>query len=182
MTGGPTRGDAPVDGGTTARDDATDDAATASLAAGLRTAVNRLAFYLRRDAGKRDLTPSRLAALAALERGGPQRPGDLAARLGISAASMSRLTEVLETGGWVRRTPDAADRRAFLLALTDAGTVTINDVRREGTSQLAADVALLSPQERAALAAALPVLTRLADRHLDGLPRTPLAVEAGVEA
>lgn len=153
-----------------------DDAETAALAAELRTAVNRLAFYLRRDVGKKDLTPSRLAALAALDRGGPQRPGDLAAGLGISAASMSRLTEALEGGGWVRRKPDAADRRAFFLALTDEGTATINDVRREGTSQLAEDVALLSPQERTALAAALPVLTGLADRHLDA--RSPLSAEA----
>ncbi|MCH6470577.1 MarR family winged helix-turn-helix transcriptional regulator [Sinomonas terrae] len=162
MTGGPARG----------------DAETTALAAELRTAVNRLAFYLRRDAGKRDLTPSRLAALAALERGGPQRPGDLAASLGISAASMSRLTEALEGGGWVRRTPDAADKRAFLLALTEEGTATINDVRREGTSRLAEEVALLSPKERAALVAALPVLTGLADRHLDGLARSPLTAEA----
>ncbi|WP_334170800.1 MarR family winged helix-turn-helix transcriptional regulator [Sinomonas sp.] len=160
------------------RDLARDDAETAALAAELRKAVNRLAFYLRREAGKRDLTPSRLAALAALDRGGPQRPGDLAANLGISPASMSRLTEVLEAGGWVRRTPDAADRRAFVLALTDEGTATINDVRREGTSQLAGDVALLSHEERAALAAALPVLTSLADRHLDGLARPALAAEA----
>ncbi|WP_052207175.1 MarR family winged helix-turn-helix transcriptional regulator [Sinomonas humi] len=154
------------------------DAETAALAAELRTAVNRLAFYLRRDAGKRDLTPSRLAALAALDRGGPQRPGDLAASLGISAASMSRLTEALESGGWVRRTPDSADRRAFVLALTEEGTATINDVRREGTSQLAEEVASLSAPERAALVAALPVLTGLADRHLDGLSRSSPAAEA----
>ncbi|HKU10015.1 MAG TPA: MarR family transcriptional regulator [Sinomonas sp.] len=137
-----------------------------ALAAELRTAVNRLAFYLRRDAGKRDLTPSRLAALAALDRGGPQRPGDVAARLGISAASMSRLTEVLEAGGWVRRTPDSADRRAFVLDLTEEGTAALNDVRREGTGRLADDVARLSASDRATLSAALPVLMALADRHL----------------
>lgn len=138
-----------------------------ALAAELRAAVNRLAFYLRRDAGKRDLTPSRLAALAALDRGGPQRPGDVAARLGISAASMSRLTEVLEAGGWVRRTPDAADRRAFVLDLTEEGTAALNDIRREGTGRLADDVAQLSPGDRATLSAALPVLAALADRHLE---------------
>jgi DNA-binding MarR family transcriptional regulator len=141
-----------------------------ALAAELRTAVNRLAFFLRRDAGRRDVTPSRLAALAALDRGGPQRPGDLAARLGISAASMSRLTEVLEAGGWVRRTPDAADRRAFVLDLTDEGTATLNDVRREGTGRLADDVAQLSPSDRETLSAALPVLMALADRHLERGP------------
>jgi DNA-binding MarR family transcriptional regulator len=138
-----------------------------ALAAELRAAVNRLAFYLRRDAGKRDLTPSRLAALAALDRGGPQRPGDVAARLGISAASMSRLTEVLEAGGWVRRTPDAADRRAFVLDLTEEGSAALNDIRREGTGSLADDVAQLSPGDRATLSAALPVLAALADRHLE---------------
>lgn len=155
-----------------------DDRQAAALAAELRTAVNRLAFYLRRDAGKRGITPSRLAAIAALDRGGPQRAGDVAASLGISAASMSRLTEVLEAGGWVRRTPDPADRRAFVLALTDEGTAALNDVRREGTSHLAADVALLSPQERDRLAAALPILAALADRHLEGQGRPSVGAEA----
>jgi DNA-binding MarR family transcriptional regulator len=79
---------------------------------------------------------------------------------------MSRLTEVLEAGGWVRRRAHDGDRRAVVLDLTEAGRATLNDVRREGTSRLAADISRLSPAERAALEAALPVLTGLADRNL----------------
>lgn len=136
------------------------------LAGGLRTAVNRLAFHLRTPATRHGITPTRLSALVALDRGGPQRPGDLGARLGISAASMSRLTEILEEGGWARRDPDAEDQRAFLLSLTDHGIATLESLRREGTSQLTDDIVALSVDEREALARALPVLVALADRHL----------------
>lgn len=140
-------------------------ATIAELAGGLRTAVNRLAHALRSPATNQGVTPTRLTALAILERHGPLRPGDLAARMNISPASMSRLTEVLEQGHWVTRDVDPADRRACLLDLSDHGRTTLADLRRDNDSDLAADIGTLSDQDRAALAAALPVLIALADRH-----------------
>jgi len=113
------------------------------------------------------VTPTRLTALAILEKHGPMRPSALAARMRITPASMSRLTDVLTEGGWVVRESDPADRRAFLLRLSENGAATLADLRLENATQLVADITALNAADRAALQAALPVLTALADRHLD---------------
>lgn len=141
----------------------------AELAGELRTAINRLAFHLRTPAVRHGITPTRLSAMAALEKTGPQRPSDLAASLGISAASMSRLTEVLESTGWVGRSRDPEDHRACLLRITDDGRSTLDGLRYESTSRLTDGIAALSAEQRETLAAALPVLVLLADQHLDGV-------------
>lgn len=136
------------------------------VAGELRTVVTRLAYWLRTPATRSGITPSRLTTLAILDRAGPMRPSALADKLGITAASMSRLSEALGSAGLVRRTPDPDDQRAHRLALTDLGVAALADVRREGVADLAADIAALSAADRDALTAALPVLAALADKHL----------------
>lgn len=136
------------------------------LAGQLRVVVNRLSFHLRQPAAKREVTPTRLSVLFALEKGGPQRLGDLAGMLGISAASMSRLREVLEEGGWVAGDPDPSDLRACQLRLTEAGSALLEETRREGTGRLTEYILGLDADERRALEAAVPVLISLADHHL----------------
>ncbi|HEY6932137.1 MAG TPA: MarR family transcriptional regulator [Marmoricola sp.] len=145
---------------------ATVDSTLAELAGGLRTVINRLAFHLRAPAMQSGITPTRLSALVALELSGPMRPGALAARLGITAASMSRLCDALEESGLVRRTPDPDDHRATRLRLTEEGAQALARIRRAGTAELVADISGLPPDQRAALEAALPVLVSLADKHL----------------
>lgn len=137
------------------------------LAGRLRTVTNRLAFHLRSPAARHGITPTRLAALAALAATGPRRLGDLATQLGITAASMSRLAEILQSAGWVRREPDPDDHRALRLSLTEHGVATLDSLRKEGTSRLTHDILDLTPDQRDALAAALPVLDVLADKWLD---------------
>jgi DNA-binding MarR family transcriptional regulator len=139
----------------------------AELAGGLRTAVNRLAHALRAPAAEHGVTPTRLTALAILERHGPMRPGTLATRMKITPASMSRLTDVLEEGAWVAREPDPDDGRACLLRLSDHGAATLAALRLENATELAGDIGALSSADQAKLEAALPVLTALADRQLD---------------
>jgi len=140
---------------------------TDELAGELRTAINRLAYHLRTPAAQHGLTPSRLTILVALKTQGPQRPGELASVIGISAASMSRLTEALVDGDWAERTPDPDDRRACRLTLTDHGRAALEELRTEGTSRLSADLATLSDADRTALRRALPVLATLADLRLE---------------
>jgi DNA-binding MarR family transcriptional regulator len=136
------------------------------LAGELRTVIDRLAFHLRTPAMRHGITPTRLSALFALERNGPLRPGDLASRLGIAAASMSRLCDALEDAALVRRTSDPSDNRAIQLAITAHGVAELAEVRRAGTQELVDDIGQLSAEEREALATALPVLIALADKHL----------------
>ena len=135
----------------------------ARLAGGLRTAVVRLNHFLREPVVRRGVTPTRLTAMATLEKCGPMRAGDLADRLSITAASMSRLVEALEEGGWLDRQPDPGDRRAQLLSLSGKGGEVLSQMRSEGTGELAEAIRALPQEERAHLAVALPVLVRLSD-------------------
>jgi DNA-binding MarR family transcriptional regulator len=137
------------------------------LAGGLRTVVNRLAYALRSPVAKDGITPTRLSALMTLKKCGPLRPGDLAARLSISAASASRLIDVLIEGEWIRREPDPDDRRASLISLSAHGEEALEKLRREGTGELAAGIEALPPDQRESLAAALPALVALADHFLE---------------
>jgi DNA-binding MarR family transcriptional regulator len=137
------------------------------LAGSLRTELSRLAYHLRIPATKSGITPTRLAALAALARHDQGcRQGDLAAEMGISPASMTRLVDILVTARWVLRQRDPADARAFLLRLSAHGHRTLEGLRNEGTSRLSTDIGHLTDQERRTLAAAIPILRGIADRRL----------------
>ena len=137
------------------------------LAGSLRTEVTRLDYHLRRPATKSGITPTRLAALAAVARHDQgRRPGDLAVEMGVSPASMTRLVDIMVKVRWVLRQRDPSDARAFVLRLSDHGRATLEGLRSEGTSRLSADVEELTDDERRTLAAAIPILRGIADRRL----------------
>jgi DNA-binding MarR family transcriptional regulator len=146
----------------------------AVLAGQLGFLIGRLAHGMRRPALAAGITPTRLASLCVLAEG-PCRQADLAAQVGVSQASMSRLTAILEEQKWVTREVDPTDHRAWLLTLTPFGADTLSDVRRTGTAELVAAVAALSRAQRATLIKALPILealVNLGDRSGDdGLSR-----------
>ena len=127
----------------------------------LRVAIARLSRRLRRHA-LAGLTPTQLAALSTVERSGPLRLGDLAAAEGIAPSTLTRLVAVLEELGYVQRCADPKDARASTLAITPAGHETLERLRAEGTALLTKSLMLLTPEQRAALAAAVPALERLA--------------------
>nr|WP_281379797.1 MarR family transcriptional regulator [Flexivirga oryzae] len=125
------------------------------------------------------ITPTRLSALVVLMKHGPLRPGALAERLSISAASASRLIDVLIDGGWARRDPDPSDGRACLLSLSPQGEAALEKLRREGTGDLAAGIEQLTDEQREALSAALPVLVTLADGYVATAATRTQSVSAG---
>jgi DNA-binding MarR family transcriptional regulator len=131
----------------------------------LRVALARLSRRLRRHEMV-GLTPTQLAALVTVEQSGPLRLGDLAAAEGIAPSTLTRLVAVLEELGYVRRDADPKDARASTLAITEEGQRTIDQLRAENSALLTQRVRLLSPQQRAALADALPALEALADPDL----------------
>ena len=128
----------------------------------LRVAIARLSRQLRKHelAG---LTPTQLAALATVERAGPLRLGDLAAAEQIAPSTLTRLVSVLEDRGYVERHAVPGDARAWTLAVTPRGHEVLDQIRQENTLVLADSLLTLSSDQRAALAAALPALERLAD-------------------
>ena len=139
------------------------------LAGEVRTELGRLAYHLRTPATRSGITPTRLAALSALTRyPDGLRQGDLAELMNMSAPSMTRLVEILEEAGWVDRRRDPADQRCLLLVLSAVGRKTIETLRDESATQLSEELTDLTAEERATLTAAVPVLRKLADRHLDG--------------
>ena len=128
----------------------------------LRVALARLSRRLRRHA-LAGLTPTQLAALSTVEQSGPLRLGDLAAAEGIAPSTLTRMVAVLEELGYVRRDADPKDARASTLAITPQGHETLERLREEGTALLTQWLALLTADQRAALAVALPALEALAE-------------------
>ena len=128
----------------------------------LRVAIARVSRSLRRHelAG---LTPTQLSALATVERAGPLRLGDLAAAEKIAPSTLTRLVTVLEEQGYVQRGPVPGDARASTLVVTEAGHAILERIRQESTTLLAGSLRTLSPDQLAALTAALPALEQLAD-------------------
>jgi DNA-binding MarR family transcriptional regulator len=130
-------------------------------AARLRVAVLRLSRRLRKHdlAG---LTPSQLSTLSYVGKSGPVRLGDLAAAERIAPSTLTRVVNVLEERGYLRRQPAPDDARAFLVTVTEAGLGVLDRIREEGTRMLADILQTLPPDELAALEAALPALEWLA--------------------
>jgi DNA-binding MarR family transcriptional regulator len=134
----------------------------------LRVALARLSRRLRRHevAG---LTPTQLAALATIGKTGPMRLGDLAAAEGIAPSTLTRLVTALEDSGYVRRCTDPNDARASTLSITAQGQAALDRVSTESTLMLTASLELLTPEQRSALAAALPVLEQIAGAPVSAL-------------
>ncbi len=76
-----------------------------------------------------ELEPAAYGLLARLYETGPERATLLAGYFGVGKATMSRQLRALEDLGLVRREPDPADGRAFLVQLTDNGRARFTHVR-----------------------------------------------------
>jgi len=137
----------------------------AGLATALRISVSRLARRLRAERLTKGLEPglsdTQLAALAALERHSAMTPGELADHEKVQPPSMTRVITALEEGGLVMRAPHATDRRQVLLTVTERGREVVQQSRRLREAWLAKRLRELTPQERAALRAAAPILEKL---------------------
>lgn len=139
-----------------------DQSDTAEIAGRLRLLVGRLARQLRAHPTVDRLTPTQLATLSSVDRYGPLRIGDLAAREGIVAATMTRIVAVLEEQGLVQRRPDPVDGRAWQVQLSEEGAAMLAQLRSQRTGYFATRLDRCTPEQRAAIAAALPVLESLA--------------------
>ncbi|MFI5047125.1 MAG: MarR family transcriptional regulator [Acidimicrobiia bacterium] len=135
----------------------------AGLAARLRLAVARVHRRARQEGitDGDDLTASRLAALATVEKHGPLTLGELAAIEQVQPPSMTRIVGRLEEQGFVTREVDTADRRVARVQIAPAGAEVLAITRTRRTAFLSQRIERLTDDERATLAAALPLLERL---------------------
>lgn len=136
----------------------------AGLAAELRLSVMRLR---RRLAGERSpdnpLSIGTMAVLGCLNRHGASSIGDLARLERVQPPSMTRTVNCLEDGGYVVRRPHETDRRQVQVELTEKGRETLRADRDRRDAWLARRLSELSPEERATLRAAAPILQRIAE-------------------
>ncbi|MFY9888174.1 MAG: MarR family transcriptional regulator [Streptosporangiaceae bacterium] len=137
----------------------------AGLASALRISVSRLARRLRAERLTKGMEPglsdTQLAALAALEVHSAMTPGELAEHEKVQPPSMTRVIAALEELGLVMRAPHATDRRQVVLTATERGRELVHQSRRLREAWLAKRLRELTPQERAALRAAAPILEKL---------------------
>jgi DNA-binding MarR family transcriptional regulator len=137
----------------------------AGLATALRISVSRLARRLRAErialGLQPDLSDTQLGALATLVNHGPMTPGELAEHEKVQPPSMTRVIAVLEDRSLVIRAPHSTDRRQVVLTVTDGGRDLVFQARRLREAWLARRLRELTPQERATLRAAAPILEKL---------------------
>ena len=135
----------------------------AGLASELRLSVMRLRRRLAHERHPdNELSLNQMAVLGALYRNGDLTVGELAAHERVQPPSMTRTVNCLEEGGYVARRPHETDGRQVLVALTGSGRETVLADRARRDAWLAMRLRDLTPEERAVLRQAAPLLERLA--------------------
>ncbi|WP_031335260.1 MarR family winged helix-turn-helix transcriptional regulator [Rhodopseudomonas sp. B29] len=135
-----------------------------ALAADLHSLVGKLKRRLREQATIGDLTPSQVSVLKRLDKDGPATTSALARAEAMRPQSMAAIITALEAAGLVSGSPDPADKRQTLLSLTDNCRTWVREGRAVRQDWLSRQIETrLSTEEIQLVAAALPLLQRLAD-------------------
>jgi DNA-binding MarR family transcriptional regulator len=104
-----------------------------------------------------------LSVLHTLSHKSPMRLSELIATEQVTQSAITQLVTRLERDGLVERRPDPSDGRAVLVHITTLGAGIIDSRRSDRIIQIAKLIEGLAPEERSAIASALPALTRLAE-------------------
>ncbi len=123
--------------------------------------LEHLVTFIRQVSTAGGLSVPASSTLNRLGRDGPHGLTELANAQGVSQPGMTQLITRMEREGLVRRTANSDDRRAVLVEATAAGLELLERRRAERTDALQHMLDRLDPQDRAAIAAALPALARL---------------------
>lgn len=113
------------------------------------------------ETGAFDVTPVQFAILNALIDDPGEDQVTLARQVAFDAATFGSVIGRLEAKGWVRREPDAMDRRRKLLWVTPEGAEAARAMKRAVAKAQARILAPLEPAER-------DELVRLLDRLVAG--------------
>jgi DNA-binding MarR family transcriptional regulator len=132
-----------------------------TLPAEVAAALERLIGLFRSLSPASGLSLTAAATLATLERSGPCRLTWLATREGVTQPAMTQLIARLEDAGLADRTADPADGRVVQVRITTDGRAMLAGRRAVRAERVAGLLDRLSPDEREALAAALPAMDAL---------------------
>lgn len=133
------------------------------LADELGDVLARLYGFLRRAILPDQMSLTQALVLHTLRQRGPQRVTELAGIEGVRQPTCTVLVNTLAAEGWVARRVDPADRRAVLVELTDSGRAVLDGIGQARARVLDRHLRDLSPDDRRALAAALPAVRKLMD-------------------
>ena len=139
-------------------------AETLALADNLRAPLLRVARRLRQEAQRAGSSALDALILGHIRRHPGVGVSELAQAEQISRPSMSGHVKRLEAAGWVSRIDDANDGRRSGLRITPQGEAQVDAVRQRRNDWLADRLARLTPEARAALAAAGPPLLQLLEQ------------------
>ncbi|NUP58443.1 MAG: MarR family transcriptional regulator [Pseudarthrobacter sp.] len=130
------------------------------LASGFREALRQSVYLVRRLDAEGELSAAQLSTLKML-LGDGQRVGEIARNLGVRVPSATEQIIKLERAGLARRESDPADSRAVRVVLTPEGRTAVDSANQRRNQVMAGLLGTLTDQDRAALAAALPVIDKI---------------------
>jgi DNA-binding MarR family transcriptional regulator len=134
----------------------------AGLASALRVSVGRLCRRVRAERDPdNELSVGQVAVLATLFREGDSTISALARQERVQPPSMTRTVTALEEGGYVTRGAHPEDGRQVIVSLAPKGEQTLQQDRKRRDAWLAQRLKELTPDERAVLREAAPILERL---------------------
>jgi DNA-binding MarR family transcriptional regulator len=135
-----------------------------ALAVELRAIFGKLKRKLREQGGPNDLTPSQVSVLLRLEKDGSAAVSSLARAEGMRPQSMSAIITSLLEDGLVSGSPDPNDGRQTLMSLSRKCQKLLKEGRAARQDWLTTTIReKLTPHEQEKLAAAVDLLTRLAE-------------------
>lgn len=129
----------------------------------LRIAILRLSRRMRAERAGEDVTDGQLSVLFVLWKDGPQTLGSLADHERVTPPSMNRTVNALVDAGLVTRDSSPDDGRKVLIQSTDAGLEIARETKRRRVAWFARQLDTLTPDQRAIIDAATPILRELAD-------------------
>ncbi|MCO5999441.1 MarR family winged helix-turn-helix transcriptional regulator [Actinoallomurus rhizosphaericola] len=133
------------------------------LGTALRAAVARVYSRFRSERAEGEIGDAAVLALAALCKHGPLTLTELSNRARVTPGSMSQTVNRLVAGGYVTREKDPSDGRRVLFVPTRDGRAQADAALAARQDWLNRQLARLDPEERATLARAADLLSRIAD-------------------
>jgi DNA-binding MarR family transcriptional regulator len=136
----------------------------ATTAREVKVVFSRLRRRIRGLAPTDDLSGSQAAVLTRLHKEGPSSASVLALAEAVSHQAIGAILAVLDTRGFIQRSPDPTDGRRQLISLTDAGVAQAENTtsaREEWLARALQD--RLTDDERRVVQHAMALLNRLAE-------------------
>lgn len=133
----------------------------AVIAESLRPRLMRVSRRLRQEAQKAGVSALDALVLGQIRRNPGVGVCELADAEQMSRPGMSGHVKRLVTAGWISRADNLEDGRRSGLAVTEAGELQLDAIRRHRNDWLGGRLAKLSPEDRQKLADAAGALDRL---------------------